>query len=58
MINPVQHRELSANIIEKQFREACQSLSIDLPMSRDASNFKVMFDFVNLKKSMLFFLLK
>ncbi|KAI3706102.1 hypothetical protein L1987_76358 [Smallanthus sonchifolius] len=41
MINPFQNKELSPHILEKQFREACQALSIEPPMPRDASTFKV-----------------
>ncbi|KAJ9554747.1 hypothetical protein OSB04_009361 [Centaurea solstitialis] len=41
MVNPFQNRELSPYILEKQFREACQALSIESTMPRDASSFKV-----------------
>ncbi|KAI3783594.1 hypothetical protein L1987_42678 [Smallanthus sonchifolius] len=41
MVNPFQNKELSPHILEKQFREACQALSIEPPMPRDASTFKV-----------------
>ncbi|KAJ0576989.1 putative DNA-directed DNA polymerase [Helianthus annuus] len=41
MVTPVQNKELSPHILEKQFREACQALSIELPMPRDAFTFKV-----------------
>ncbi|XP_024985920.1 DNA polymerase epsilon catalytic subunit A-like isoform X2 [Cynara cardunculus var. scolymus] len=41
MVNPFQNKELSPYILEKQFREACQVLSIESSMPRDASNFKV-----------------
>ncbi|KAK1431332.1 hypothetical protein QVD17_07789 [Tagetes erecta] len=41
MINRFQNKELSPHILEKQFREACQALSIEPPMPRDAFTFKV-----------------
>lgn len=41
VVNPFQNKELSPHIIEKQFREACQALSIEPPMPRDNNNFKV-----------------
>ncbi|KAK9075077.1 hypothetical protein SSX86_003396 [Deinandra increscens subsp. villosa] len=41
MVNPFQNKELSPHILEKQFREACQALSIEPPMPRDAFTFKV-----------------
>ncbi|KAI3505565.1 hypothetical protein L1887_27697 [Cichorium endivia] len=41
MVNPFQNKDLSPNIIEKQFREACQALSVESSLSRDASSFKV-----------------
>ncbi|XP_052190980.1 DNA polymerase epsilon catalytic subunit A-like isoform X2 [Diospyros lotus] len=41
VVNPFQNKELLAHILEKQFREACQALSIELPMSRDSISFKV-----------------
>ncbi|KAI7983738.1 DNA polymerase epsilon catalytic subunit A [Camellia lanceoleosa] len=41
VVNPFQNKELSPHILEKQFREACQALSIEPPMPRDSINFKV-----------------
>ncbi|KAJ0887133.1 putative DNA-directed DNA polymerase [Helianthus annuus] len=41
MVTPVQNKELSPHILEKQFREACHALSIKPPMPRDAFTFKV-----------------
>ncbi|KAE9461327.1 hypothetical protein C3L33_06754, partial [Rhododendron williamsianum] len=41
VVNPFQNKELSPHIIEKQYREASQALSIEPPMPRDSTNFKV-----------------
>ncbi|KAK2968075.1 hypothetical protein RJ640_000490, partial [Escallonia rubra] len=41
VVNPYQNKELSSQILEKQFREACQSLSIEPPMPVVATSFKV-----------------
>ncbi|KAL4591685.1 hypothetical protein LXL04_004655 [Taraxacum kok-saghyz] len=41
IVNPFQNKDLSPYILEKQFREACQALSVPSSMSRDASSFKV-----------------
>ncbi|KAM0016354.1 putative DNA-directed DNA polymerase [Helianthus debilis subsp. tardiflorus] len=41
MVTPVQNKELSPHILEKQFREACHALSVKPPMPRDAFTFKV-----------------
>ncbi|XP_059627348.1 DNA polymerase epsilon catalytic subunit A-like [Cornus florida] len=41
VVNPFQNKELSPHILEKQFREACQALSIEPPMARDSISFKV-----------------
>nr|XP_043613660.1 DNA polymerase epsilon catalytic subunit A-like [Erigeron canadensis] len=41
MVNPFPNKELTTNILEKQFREACQALSIEPSMSGDVSSFKV-----------------
>ncbi|PWA95928.1 DNA polymerase epsilon catalytic subunit [Artemisia annua] len=40
MVSPVQNKELTPNILEKLFREACQALS-EPSLSRDTSSFKV-----------------
>lgn len=42
VVSPHQHRELSPSILEKQFREACRTLSTELPLG-DRIVFKVMF---------------
>lgn len=31
VVNPYQNKDLSASFLEKQFREACQALSLELP---------------------------
>ncbi|KAL6523491.1 hypothetical protein OROGR_017094 [Orobanche gracilis] len=41
IVNPFQNKHLSPYILEKQFREACQALSVESSLSRDASGFKV-----------------
>ncbi|PSR89873.1 DNA polymerase epsilon catalytic subunit A like [Actinidia chinensis var. chinensis] len=41
VVNPFQNKELSPHILEKQFREACQTLSIEPPTPIDSINFKV-----------------
>nr|KAJ0201048.1 hypothetical protein LSAT_V11C600314360 [Lactuca sativa] len=41
LVNPFQNKDLSPYTLEKQFREACQALSVKSSMSRDASSFKV-----------------
>lgn len=42
VVNPFQNKELSPHIIEKQYREASsQALSIEPPMPRESTNFKV-----------------
>ncbi|XP_023756876.1 DNA polymerase epsilon catalytic subunit A [Lactuca sativa] len=41
IVNPFQNKELTPNILDKQFREACQALSVESSMSRGSSNFKV-----------------
>ncbi|KAA8544223.1 hypothetical protein F0562_022235 [Nyssa sinensis] len=54
VVNPFQNKELSSHILEKQFREACQALSIDPPMPRDSISFRV--DYVGYVKDAEFFL--
>lgn len=41
VVNPFQNKELSPSIIEKQFREACEALSIEPPQPRNGISFKV-----------------
>ncbi|XP_057955577.1 DNA polymerase epsilon catalytic subunit A-like [Malania oleifera] len=41
VVNPFQNKELSISILERQFREACQALSIEPPLPRNGINFKV-----------------
>ncbi|KAF7120543.1 hypothetical protein RHSIM_Rhsim13G0107600 [Rhododendron simsii] len=41
VVNPFQNKELSPHIIEKQYHEASQAMSIEPPMPRDSTNFKV-----------------
>ncbi|XP_010242612.1 PREDICTED: DNA polymerase epsilon catalytic subunit A-like [Nelumbo nucifera] len=41
VVNPFQNKELTPSILEKQFREACQSLSIELPLRGNGIVFKV-----------------
>ncbi|XP_071730284.1 DNA polymerase epsilon catalytic subunit A-like [Rutidosis leptorrhynchoides] len=41
VVHRFQNKDLSPNILEKQFREACNALSIEPSMSREASSFKV-----------------
>lgn len=49
MVSLVQNKELTPNIVEKLFREACQALS-EPSLSRDTSSFKVRFGTYKLKK--------
>lgn len=44
VVSPHQHRELSPSILEKQFREACRTLSTELPPGVRIT-FKVNFSF-------------
>ncbi|KAK9279688.1 hypothetical protein L1049_013368 [Liquidambar formosana] len=41
VVNPFQNKELSPSILEKQFREACHSLSIEPPPPKSGIIFKV-----------------
>lgn len=41
VVNPYQNKELSPSILEKQYREACQAMSIDPPLPQNGSIFKV-----------------
>ncbi|GAB2214864.1 hypothetical protein Drorol1_Dr00019229 [Drosera rotundifolia] len=41
VVNPYQNKELSSSIIEKQYREACQTSSVDPPVSRHSIVCKV-----------------
>lgn len=41
VVNPFQNKELSPSLLEKQFWEACQALSLDPPMQRNEIIFKV-----------------
>ncbi|KAJ7947962.1 DNA polymerase epsilon catalytic subunit [Quillaja saponaria] len=41
VVNPYQNKDLSASFLEKQFREACQALSIEPPAPRNGISFKV-----------------
>ncbi|PWA94332.1 DNA polymerase epsilon catalytic subunit [Artemisia annua] len=41
VVTPYKNKELSPQGLNKQFREACQALSIEAPISVDASSFKV-----------------
>ncbi|OVA03605.1 DNA-directed DNA polymerase [Macleaya cordata] len=41
VVNPFQNKELSPSILEKQFREACQALSIASPLAGNGLIFKV-----------------
>ena len=42
MVNPYQNRDLSPSFLEKQFREACQALSVQ-PPPRNGITFRVSF---------------
>ncbi|KAF5789802.1 putative DNA-directed DNA polymerase [Helianthus annuus] len=52
MVTPVQNKELSPHILEKQFREACHALSVKPPVPRYAFTFKVLLcvDYVGIAK--------
>ncbi|XP_077235840.1 DNA polymerase epsilon catalytic subunit A-like [Tasmannia lanceolata] len=41
VINPYQNKELSSSLLEKQFGEACQALSVEPHLQRNAIIFKV-----------------
>lgn len=41
VVNPFNNKELSPSIIEKQFREACEALSIEPPQPTNGISFKV-----------------
>lgn len=41
VVNPFQNKELSPQVLERLFREACQALSIEDSISRDGISFKV-----------------
>eukprot|EP00268_Persea_americana_P026628 TRINITY_DN2608_c0_g1_i2.p1 TRINITY_DN2608_c0_g1~~TRINITY_DN2608_c0_g1_i2.p1 ORF type:complete len:2201 (+),score=389.42 TRINITY_DN2608_c0_g1_i2:181-6783(+) len=41
VVNPFQNRELSFSLLEKQFREACQALSVNPPSQGNGITFKV-----------------
>ncbi|GAB4856745.1 hypothetical protein Ancab_014659 [Ancistrocladus abbreviatus] len=41
VVNPYQNKELSPSIVEKQYREACQALSIEPPISGSSITCKV-----------------
>lgn len=41
VVNPFQNKELSVQVLERLFREACQALSIQVPISREEISFKV-----------------
>lgn len=40
-VNPYQNKDLSSSILEKQFRDACQALSVEPPLPRNDFTFKV-----------------
>ncbi|XP_072950830.1 DNA polymerase epsilon catalytic subunit A-like [Typha angustifolia] len=37
VVNPFQNKELSSTLLEKQFREACQTMSLDVPLPGTAT---------------------
>ncbi|EXB53718.1 DNA polymerase epsilon catalytic subunit A [Morus notabilis] len=41
VVNPYQNRDLSPSFLEKQFRDACQALSVQPPPPRNGITFKV-----------------
>lgn len=41
VVNPFQNKELSVQVLERLFREACQALSIQVPISREEISFKI-----------------
>lgn len=41
VVNPHQNRDLSASFLERQFREACQTLAVELSTLQDGITFKV-----------------
>lgn len=43
VVNPFQNKELSPQILERLFREACLSLSFQSPNPTEALSFKVIF---------------
>lgn len=45
VVNPFQNKELSVQVLERLFREACQALSIEVPISREEISFRVSFLF-------------
>ena len=57
VVNPFQNKELSPSIIEKQFREACEALSIEPPQPRNGISFKVNYLFFLLISFQDFFFL-
>lgn len=41
LVNTVQNREITPNILERQFRDACQAFSVDASVFGDGIVFKV-----------------
>ena len=41
VVNPYQNKDLSPSFLEKQFRDACQALSVEPPPPRNGVTFKV-----------------